>query len=785
MSDVSIGSHDTGFFDKGNSIIAKNKEAENTSFNQAKSTAEGRTVNGAEDLNKGSFSHQWDTGAEVIVGKKEGEGYKFDTYKLALKDSGFGGGEKDKRISDGSAVKFFTDAASKLGGTEAYVVDENKKITVLGDTSDKGLSLKVLDHTRSRELEAVDVLIGNIKNSNNKQVLTELVNNLKNMKGNVEGKEKELKGQINNESQKLSQLEAPFRQRISNAQSGVSQTTQALTTSQNNLVETQRPGTSLIESSLSSANSAVTNIQAKQNDLEKKAMGDRSGIAYKASQVYNLEARNSELWYKMNNPDGYSSPSSCWDSLVSNRKQITELKKQIFLETSKTDRNQDLANDLLPGVKSQLNAARELSNDVQTIKAHGRNEGPVSDNPSLGVKQAAASIKSVYDNLAYADKNKATAEAKLETARKNIEVHEDKFAMIFVLREEINDIKFQLQNMDKYSMWANNWDKENLKSSMIQKIYKISELESQLGMITRMPTYNDIANEINSIYASMPSNSGSSKPITTDPFSSGSGGKISRQEADRIAAQVSGGDGFVSKEDLNKYGYTELSNGPLRDQVAGPDNKISAQEFSDALVSGSIRAKGGSGGSVTDDPFSNNTPKPTSNTIYADPFANKNSIYKDPFANSNIYSDPFSGKSSYGSDKDLMNGLVSAWNTATQTYGIYQRQNDYNYARKDLYQAENDLARSHAKYEMTVVDQLKNLPNSTQQALNSAQQNRDNAANNLSKAQSELNSANNSFQIDGKLVEQRTKINGLQNQLNNTSGTFENLSNEAQRKLGL
>jgi multidrug resistance efflux pump len=133
---------------------------------------------------------------------------------------------------------------------------------------------------------------------------------------------------------------------------------------------------------------------------------------------------------------------------------------------------------------------------------------------------------------------------------------------------------------------------------------------------------------------------------------------VSRDEAQKMAEKFSGGDGWVSKDDLTQNGFGDLANNTdLRSKVAGPDNKISTQEFADAILSGIVRVN-----SVTSDPFASKpaTP-PAGNSATSDPFASKpagNSATSDPFASKptgnkpSATSDPFakpSGSSPAGS----------------------------------------------------------------------------------------------------------------------------------------
>lgn len=784
MTDIAVGKHDTGFWDNGNTIIAKDKKVEGTNFNKSKDVAEKSNVSQPTDVKPGSGT-EWDTGAELIVGKKTSQGYTFDTYRLAIKDGGMS--EKDKRIKDAQHVKFFDDTAKQLGGDEAYIVDENNKITILGDNSDRALSLKVIEHTKARELEAVKVIIPNIKSETNRNTLSSLVNNLENLKNNVEGKEKELKQKISNENSTLAVMEAPFKSKIMGAENELNTNNNILQKSNENLQETLRPGYKLIDNSISNIDKQISEVSQKQKTLESKSMGDKSALFDKASRIYKLEAKNAVLWDKMNNPDGYTNPSSAYDELVRNRKEITQLKKDIFLTSSKIDREKDLAGDLLTDVRGQLNYLNRLKTDISNVKANGKNEGPVTDNPQALIETAKGKISVAKNSLDNKENLRVNLESKLETSRKSIENYEDKLSSVFILKEEINDIKFQLQNMDTYSNWANNWDKDRLKNSMIDKMFKVVQLQNELGMMTRMPSYSDIAREVNSVVSKIPSNPTN---VKDDPFSNNTGAKPSYEKALQFAEKIAGGDGWVSKEDLTKAGYSELAeNSPLRDSVAGSDNKITTQEFADAIVSGKVKMKGGSS-SVTDDPFSNKPSTNKPNTVYDDPFGNKSSfsgldnIYKDPFSNSNIYSG-YNGKTSFSSERDLLDGTINAWNNAIKYSNLMSKFSEYNSARSQLNNIQYDVNMERANYSTKVVHELTNLPNSTPQNIDKAKKDRENSANKVNESQNKLNAANNEFKTDPNLTKQRGKINELNNELNNTSGTFEKLSEEAKKKLVL
>lgn len=136
---------------------------------------------------------------------------------------------------------------------------------------------------------------------------------------------------------------------------------------------------------------------------------------------------------------------------------------------------------------------------------------------------------------------------------------------------------------------------------------------------------------------------------------------LSRSEAQQLAEKYSGGDGWVSKEDLAKNGFGDLAeNTALRSKVAGSDNKITTQEFADAILSGVVRVNSvaSNGNSSTQDPFAS---KPTSggNSATQDPFSNKpsgskpNSATQDPFSSkpsgskpNSATQDPFSNSNS-------------------------------------------------------------------------------------------------------------------------------------------
>ena len=132
---------------------------------------------------------------------------------------------------------------------------------------------------------------------------------------------------------------------------------------------------------------------------------------------------------------------------------------------------------------------------------------------------------------------------------------------------------------------------------------------------------------------------------------------MTREEADKIAQKISGGDSWISKEDLTNNGLAYLAEaGASRDKVAGTDNKISTQEFSDAILLGKVnlpkpagataptpgnststdpfnsssKPSSGGGNSTSTDPF-NSGSKPSSgggNSTSADPFSNNNGQYK-------------------------------------------------------------------------------------------------------------------------------------------------------------
>lgn len=120
---------------------------------------------------------------------------------------------------------------------------------------------------------------------------------------------------------------------------------------------------------------------------------------------------------------------------------------------------------------------------------------------------------------------------------------------------------------------------------------------------------------------------------------------LSRDEAQKMAEKFSGGDGWISKEDLAQNGFGDLANNTdLRAKVAGSDNKITTQEFADAILSGVVRVNSvasapPAGNSSTQDPFAAKSTGGNGSSSTQDPFASKpsgskpNSATSDPFSN--------------------------------------------------------------------------------------------------------------------------------------------------------
>lgn len=144
---------------------------------------------------------------------------------------------------------------------------------------------------------------------------------------------------------------------------------------------------------------------------------------------------------------------------------------------------------------------------------------------------------------------------------------------------------------------------------------------------------------------------------------------MTRADADKLAQKISGGDGWISKEDLTNNGLSYLAeNGAARDKVAGSDNKISTQEFSDAVLLGRVNLPNNApstpsgGNSTSSDPFGGKPTNGGGNSTSGDPFANKptngggNSTSGDPFANkptnggggNSTSGDPFANKPTNG-----------------------------------------------------------------------------------------------------------------------------------------
>ncbi|RYY00062.1 hypothetical protein EON78_01990, partial [bacterium] len=138
----------------------------------------------------------------------------------------------------------------------------------------------------------------------------------------------------------------------------------------------------------------------------------------------------------------------------------------------------------------------------------------------------------------------------------------------------------------------------------------------------------------------------SRKPAAPTGTSAG----MTRAEADKIAQKISGGDGWISKEDLVSNGLASLAeNGAAREKVAGSDNKISTQEFSDAILLGKVNLgtpAANTGNSTSSDPFAGK-PNSSGNSTSSDPFASGNNKPTSGTGNSTS-SDPFAGKPNSG-----------------------------------------------------------------------------------------------------------------------------------------
>jgi len=299
---VKIGSHSNGFFDVANSIVTKNKLGEDTSFDKAKQTAENRKVDTPKDVNNGTINHEWDSGAEVIVGQKGSDGsYKYDTYQTVINSTSFGKSDSKKRVSDVEHVKLFVDAVEELQGVEGFVVDEKNNIRIIGDPKSQDIISMILDHTKSREFQAVFMLIDKLDNPQNKQVLTELANKLKTLQNGVEQKEGQLTNEISTQSKNLAKMEVPFKQRITNAQNDIPIKTQELSKANFNVKETNRPGASLIESKINEIASKLNSQRSNLNNLERVQTGDSytSRIINKVNDINTRENERStsnKLW---------------------------------------------------------------------------------------------------------------------------------------------------------------------------------------------------------------------------------------------------------------------------------------------------------------------------------------------------------------------------------------------------------------------------------------------------------------------------------------------------------
>lgn len=297
--------------------------------------------------------------------------------------------------------------------------------------------------------------------------------------------------------------------------------------------------------------------------------------------------------------------------------QVKDKMQGLITELGNIDKNAKALDSQIIAPKERLNTANNnwsRANSEETGKINIASEN-LREAKYPGIHTAEDELGAANNGLQNANGKQVNAEQKVSQAQSKLNSLEQIPSQVSSLKQQQESLKLDNATLLNNFNIALLQRKTDLLWTSADLYSKASSLES------------DARREESKPYA--PSNTGSSNPITSDPFSNS--GKISRQEADRIAGQVSGGDGWVSKEDLSKYGYTELSDGPKRDQVAGSDNKITTQEFSDALVSGIIKPKGGSGSgnSVTSDPFSSGNSGNTG-SVTDDPFAQANSnTYRD------------------------------------------------------------------------------------------------------------------------------------------------------------
>jgi len=749
--DVKIGSHSTGFFDYPNSFTTKNKLGENTSFDKAKQLADNRKVGSPVDVNNGTINHLWDTGGEVIVGQKQSDGsYTYDTYQTIMKDSGFGSSENSKRLSDVKNVTLFVDAVEELDGVEGFVVDEKNNIRIIGDPNSQEVINMILDHTKSREFEAVFMLINKLDNPQNKKVLTELANKLKELQNGIEQKEGQLKNEINVQSNNLSKMEVPFKQRISNAQNDVSIKEKDLNNANLNLKEVNRPGNGLIDKELSKVTSKLNNLTTQLNSLERVQSGEsyNSSMMNKVNEINRRERDNYILWTRMNEPNNSQySVNSSWDTYINNRSKITELKKEILLETSRQERREDVANEILPGLKNQVENTELLLEGVKHIKDNGSNQGPVVENTKIAVDKANSDIEFAGKQLEITEKKYNSSQDKVNQLRTKIENSENKVAKMFVLQQEINDIKFQLMNMDKFSAFASEWNKDTLRNNLIDKMYQLSSLQYEVGMVKSKPSHEYFSN----VFADQHANPFDDKPSNSNSNVNNSG---------------SHSNPFDDKPSSNVNNSGSHSN-PFDDKPSSNVNNS------------------GSHSNPFDDKPSNSNGNVNNNSSHSNPFD------KDPFTSisQDYYVNPFDNGnfSSFDSEyKTDLKSLESMWDNSWNTVVQYSKNKDkvnYNQAKKELRSNENDLIRSQMNYQNKTENVLTNLPNSTEGAKTKAVENKTKAETNLVGSNNELKSAKDSFSNDKKLVEKRTEIKTLQNDLSNTSGIFVRMTEEAKNQL--
>ncbi|MBC7542420.1 MAG: hypothetical protein H7338_06790 [Candidatus Sericytochromatia bacterium] len=198
---VQIGSYDKGFFSLKKDVTATETGTRGVSY-EAALAATKRTA-----------------GADLIVARQKGSGFTYDVMSVDIK--------KTQVAGAGKFLKLVDNVPAKVGGSEAFLVDETNAASVLlpaTDNTDTSRGRRAITHARGRDLDGAIALSTSIANGATATGLNQTFAQLKSSQRDMEAHEASLKTKLSGAEQALATKRAPYDAMLNQALATQSQT---------------------------------------------------------------------------------------------------------------------------------------------------------------------------------------------------------------------------------------------------------------------------------------------------------------------------------------------------------------------------------------------------------------------------------------------------------------------------------------------------------------------------------------------------------------------------------